>query len=409
MADDHHHGSRDRWSCLGRDVRVGYCTNVHAGESYRDVMANLERHAMRVKEIVSPHEPMGLGLWLSATAARRLIDDQWIEPLRDWLRERGLKVFTLNGFPHGSFHDSVVKDRVYQPDWTAVERVRYTHDLVTILTRLLDAGEEGSISTLPLGWPAHEPWHDEHLTAAAMQLTSIAALLHRANEDDGRCIHLDIEPEPGCVLQTAEAAAHFLRDRVFPMSDGVNLPARTYIRVCHDVCHTAVVFEDQAEAFEIYERAEVRVGKVQVSSAIDVDLDAMPLERRVMALDRLRAFAEPRYLHQTTVRHRGRDDTFIDLPDALASRHGRESHGRWRVHYHVPIFLDSLDSADIGTTQGEIAPAVRAARAMNVRHWEVETYAWDVLPRELRPSSLAEGIARELTWFEELCRAEFSP
>ncbi len=406
MRDDR---ASQRWSSLGRDAQVGYCTNVHAGETYHEILVNLERHALRVKEIVSPKEPMGIGLWISAAAARQFIDDQWVEPLRDWLRERGLKVFTLNGFPHDSFHDEVVKDRVYQPDWTTMERVRYTQDLVTILTWLLDEDEEGSISTLPLGWPGHETWNDQRLTAAAMQLSTITIPLHDAYETDGRFIHLDLEPEPGCVLQTAEEAAIFLRDRVFPMSEGVDLPCREYVRVCHDVCHAAVLFEDQAESFEIYERAGVRVGKVQVSSAIDVDLDAIEPARQRAALDRLRAFAEPRYLHQTTVRYRGREDTFIDLPDALSSRYGREAMGRWRIHFHMPIFLDHVESSDIGTTQREIAPAVRAAKAMNVRHWEVETYAWAVLPPELRRGSLAEGIARELTWFEELCLAEASP
>lgn len=403
---DGHGEGGGRWMSLGRDARVGYCTNVHAGETYKEILANLETHALRVKEIVSPDEPMGIGLWISAGAARQIVEERWIERLRDWLGERGLKVFTLNGFPHDHFHEEVVKDRVYRPDWISTLRVQYTHDLVMILTWLLNEGEEGSISTLPLGWPGHARWGERQLTAAAMQLATITMALHFAYEQDGRFIHLDIEPEPGCVLQTAEEAAVFLRDRLFPMSEGVNLPSREYVRICHDVCHAAVLFEDQVESLRVYERAGVRVGKVQVSSALDVDFDAMMPERRIEAMSRLAQFAEPRYLHQTTVKRGGREDTFVDLPDALGSRHGREMAGRWRVHFHVPIFLEEVGSGGIGTTRGEIAEAVRAARAMGVRHWEVETYAWEVLPKELRPASLAEGIARELSWFEALCRAE---
>jgi hypothetical protein len=104
---------------------------------------------------------------------------------------------------------------------------------------------------------------------------------------------------------------------------------------------------------------------------------------------------------------------FDDLPDALASRHGRDLAGRWRVHFHVPIYMDRIGS--LGTTRGEIEAVVRACggpvadrpeqpvenRLHQIRHWEVETYAWEVLPDDLRPESLAEGIARELAWFKE--------
>ena len=36
-----------------------------------------------------------------------------------------------------------------------------------------------------------------------------------------------------------------------------------------------------------------------------------------------------------------------------------------------------------------------------VRHFEVETYAWNVLPKELRTDDLAEGIAREILWLND--------
>jgi hypothetical protein len=32
------------------------------------------------------------------------------------------------------------------------------------------------------------------------------------------------------------------------------------------------------------------------------------------------------------------------------------------------------------------------------KHFEVETYAWNVLPEELRVDDLAEGIAKEMQW-----------
>ncbi|HRP63971.1 MAG TPA: hypothetical protein PK400_11795, partial [Phycisphaerales bacterium] len=49
---------------------IGYCTNVHAGATLEQTQSNLKQHALAVKTIVSPHHPMGIGLRLSARAAR---------------------------------------------------------------------------------------------------------------------------------------------------------------------------------------------------------------------------------------------------------------------------------------------------------------------------------------------------
>ena len=41
-----------------------------------------------------------------------------------------------------------------------------------------------------------------------------------------------------------------------------------------------------------------------------------------------------------------------------------------------------------------------AKKHTNCQHFEVETYAWGVLPPELKQPDLAVGIAEELKWFE---------
>jgi hypothetical protein len=130
---------------------TGYCTNVHAGATLKATRANLDRHALAVKVRFSPDKPMGVGLWLSAKAAEELLLNHGEEELGEWLAERALVPYTLNGFPYGDFHQEVVKHRVYQPTWWQPERLHYTMQLVEILDTILPAGLEGSISTLPCG------------------------------------------------------------------------------------------------------------------------------------------------------------------------------------------------------------------------------------------------------------------
>ena len=66
-----------------------------------------------------------------------------------WLEEKNCYVFTINGFPYGNFHGERVKEQVYRPDWSNPDRLEYTVLLFEILEKLLQPGEEGSVSTLP--------------------------------------------------------------------------------------------------------------------------------------------------------------------------------------------------------------------------------------------------------------------
>jgi hypothetical protein len=309
-------------------------------------------------------------------------------------------VFTLNGFPHDDFHEDVVKDRVYRPDWTTVLRSEFTHDLVRILIELLDEGAEGSISTLPIGWPRHREWGERQLEAAAMQLQLAAQILALESESSGHELHLDIEPEPGCVIGRCEEMVEFFQGPLLAM--GHEEEIRRHIRVCHDVCHAAVMFEGQDDVLCRYADAGIRVGKVQISNAPRVVMEG----DREAAIAMLRRFVEPRYLHQTMVADGERRWFFEDLPEALSALDDPRadvdlSAGEWRVHFHVPVYLESIGA--LGTTRDQILPAIRAAREYHdCRSFEVETYAWGVLPEELRVGTLAEGIARELAWVRDL-------
>ncbi len=316
------------------------------------------------------------------------------ESLRDFLGAEGLLAYTFNGFPWGDFHQPIVKHRVYAPDWSDPGRVAYTRDLIAILACLLPEDSlEGSISTLGVGWNSIGA-EEESLRRAVENLLGVAAHLKRLEDSTGVLIHLDLEPEPGCYLQRGSDVVAFFSRHLIPGSRGIDI-AR-YLRVCHDVCHAAVMFEEPEELFGLYDDAGIAIGKVQISSGLRVRFDDLDDSDRGRALRQLGGFCEPRYLHQTVVRRRDGVVFHEDLPDALAAS---EPAGEWRVHFHVPINLDRIDL--LGTTQLEIGRSIELLRDRGVRHWEVETYAWDVLPPPLGVDILADGIARELDWLLE--------
>jgi hypothetical protein len=377
----------------------GYCTNVHANASLEKTRANLEKHALEVKRRVSPNEPMGIGLWLSANAAQELVSSGQVAEFAAWLREIGVVPFTMNGFPYGDFHESVVKHKVYQPTWYEQPRLDYTVQLAEILNELLPPGVEGSISTLPIAWPAKfgEPLSDDLLQAAAANLGSAANELAELEARTGRLIYVCIEPEPGCALDTANDIVGFFQD--YLLSSGEERFVRRHVRVCHDICHSAVMFEDQAGAIKKYQAAGIEIGKVQVSSAVGVDFDAIPTAERQAALEILKTkFVEQRYLHQTCIRDGDTTTLYEDLPLAIAQA---KPSGQWRTHFHVPIYWSGSQSFQ--TFQDQIQPCIQAVLThSHCRHFEVETYAWGVLPPELQHAELAEGIAQEMEWFKSL-------
>lgn len=147
------------------------------------------------------------------------------------------------------------------------------------------------------------------------------------------------------------------------------------------------MFEPQAEALETYRRGGVRVGKVQISSALTCDGSEGSFRA-------LREFDEPQFLHQTcALDGKGEVHFFEDLERAFDDA----PDGPWRVHFHVPVDLEALGA--LGTTQREIDACLSHIKPEDgIRHFEVETYAWNVLPMEFRRASLARGIADELKW-----------
>jgi hypothetical protein len=103
------------------------------------------------------------------------------------------------------------------------------------------------------------------------------------------------------------------------------------------------------------------------------------------------------YLHQVVERSGEGLARFADLDAALASEGWRRRDSEWRVHFHVPVFLESLDG--FASTQAFVREALALHKARNRSpHLEVETYTWSVLPERERRAPVEEAIARELQW-----------
>ena len=385
-----------------------YCTNIHPGEDWATVASTLKQHLPMLKAQLAPETPFGVGLRLSNQAAHTLLSGDRLPQFCRWLDDEGLYVFTLNGFPYGSFHGEVVKDRVYAPDWRTRERVDYTIRLARILAQLAPDGTAGSISTSPL---SYKPWLDGSATEEAFHtgsrhLAEVAVALAQIEDETGVHLHVDLEPEPDCLIENTAESIAFFEDWLWPvggarLADALEVKRETaqsllrrHIQLCYDTCHFAVEYETPAEAFAQFAAAGVPIGKVQLSAALRVPL---PLAGRSAIAERLQPFAEATYLHQVVERRPdGSLHRYPDLPDALP--HLDTTPGtEWRIHFHVPLFTEGFDG--LQSTRRAIPRTLDVLRddPTICTHLEVETYTWDVLPDGLK-TDLATSIRRELEW-----------
>lgn len=387
---------------LQHGIHLGYCTNIHRGETWAQTWRTLEDYTLRVKDRVAGGKPYGIGLRLGDQASRELAEPCQLAEFQEWLEKHNCYIFTINGFPYGNFHGERVKEQVFKPDWTSKDRLEYTNRLFDILSQLLPKGMSGSVSTLP---GSHKEFGIgmEELEAIFANLKSCSEHIQSICDRTGQDLHLGLEPEPLGLVETSGELLKFFGlyvdqypgDRTFLKRVGVN----------YDCCHLAVEFEEANEALSRIHDAGIRLSKLHLSSALK-------LKPTPENLDRLKSFDEPVYFHQVIIRE---GDTPLrrlrDIPNAmeLAASMPYEIGDEWRVHFHVPLHAEP--SGGFSDTKDHILDALDwlAKHPTACQHLEMETYTWEVLPEELRTGDVVDQLSAEYAWtLGELGKRGFS-
>ena len=350
-----------------------YCMNVHPAASMVDVMENVVKYAVPVKEQVCPDAPFGLGLWLPSGAVCYFADHaaQFV----DLLCEHDLYAFTFNGFPYGIFHGARVKEQVYQPDWGKRARVDYTEALLVALSSLLPKGRCGSISTVPVCYGKTLP------AEAIYNLRAAADTARQISRIKNKKMFLALEPEPDCYLENTDDVLRF-----FELLRREEPGITDVLGVCLDTCHFALQRECPREAYRRIRAAGIPIPKVQLSTALTYRSQEGQDGSETRAA--LAPFADDVYLHQTRVVGDGNVQRFSDLPQALQSC----PEGEWLIHFHVPLHFSG--NGAVGSTQGDLtAEFLRELADEPGLHLEIETYTFLVLPNASQP--VRESIADE--------------
>ena len=376
---------------------LSYCTNVHPGRSLAEVERGLDEYTAPLRDNFG--QPLAAGLWLAAPVIEELLaDSQTVSRFREGLDRRRLSCHTLNAFPFGDFHSRRVKENVYLPDWSDPKRLAYTVNCARVLSQLLSDGVEGSISSVPLAFQGF-PHAADHFDHCVGQLIDAAIAFDRLFQETGKVIRLAIEPEPHCLVETTdEAVALFNRITQVARERNAAAAARQHLGLCFDVCHQAVEFEDIPASIRKLSAAQVRINKVHITCALELETPAANHAGRTA----LAGYVEERYLHQTLARSgQGPLLKQIDLSTDLALAPADEFRNAdaWRIHFHVPVHAEQL--GPLRTTRRELRQALETvARELSYApHLEVETYTWEVLPGRpafASPQGLVDGLTAEM-------------
>ncbi len=388
-----------------------YSTLVHPGDTWEEMRASLETYVPEVKRRFCPDAPMGVSLRISNASAERLIADPaeraWV---KEFLDANDLYVYTVNAFPFGPFKGEVVKEQVYEPDWTTQARTRYTMNVARILAEITGPDVEPTIQTAPLAFRPNVA-DDAYIAAFTDNLLRVVAFLMNLEKETGRRVKLALEPEPYCFLETIEETVEYFNAYVYTTSAARRLAelsgqplaevfqgVRRYLGVVFDICHQSVQFEDITEDLQMLVDAAIPIYKLQEASALQVPdvTDEMVTE--------LKRYTGTIYLSQTTELRDGTVTRYLNLEDAIAAYEADPGPRSWRTHFHVPVFLDDL--GPFRTTRAGIDAALAFhARSPLSTHLEIETYTWDVLPEHLKTGDITEYVVRELEYVrDELAR-----
>jgi hypothetical protein len=381
-----------------------YSTLVHPADNWEQLWTSLNTYLPRVKARVSPGAPFGVCIRLAAPTAELLAASRADrEKLKRFLADNDMYVYTVNAFPYGAFKGTVVKEQVYEPDWRTEERTRYTINVADILADITRADISPSIQTAPLGFKPNVTGPDV-VASYTEHVLRVAAHLVQLEARTGRTVTLAIEPEPHCFLETTDETVAYFTGHLYtgaaagrlaklasiPISEA-HVALRRHIGIVFDIGHQAVGFEHIPTSLQKLVDASIPIFKLQEVAAMHIP------EVTEDAVAALAQYARTVYLTQTVEKKNGRITKFLNVEDAFAAWKTDPGPREWRIHFHVPVFLEDLGA--FRTTRFALEEALKFHKATPLsRQLEIETYTWDVLPDHLKTGDIVDYVCREIEW-----------
>lgn len=384
---------------------------VHAGAirpvtSFADIQATVRESLAPINLALGNTSPVGVSVRLSQAA----LQDPALDAtnLKALLGEYHLELAGISGVSISGG----AKEQVHHPDWRSEDRLSFMFGATNLMSGI--AGEEGPEIGITTNALSHRSWLDIDFPGnwAALTLNIVRVVQHLATirEKTGTTMHIDLEVEPGSVLRDTDDVIRFWNDWLLTrgaamlsdkmqVTDGTAVDAMNrHIRLALDTAHAAVVGDDAAASLDRLTEAGVGIGRLQVSSALEVTVPGDG-NGRTELLGHLDAIRSEKLLQQVVATRDGDIvQRYDDLPPTVESTSAGET---WRIHTHAPVLADRYGIWR--STREDAAAWVReiVSRGIDVGMIELRSANWDVVPADDR-GEIEEMIAREAEWVRSL-------
>jgi len=371
-----------------------YCMNNHPASNYQELKSNLTQFARPIKEAVKEYGEMSIELHLNDIVANETLNS--CDDLINHLKELNLLVTSINNFPLIDFHQPIVKEKVYLPNWAHSERLESTKTCAQILANIVLAQPESKSIQVPISTLAGcYQYHDYDSDQMLENFLSMADFLIQLNQDNNIHLTLALEPEPQTTLDTKESIIKFFKKDLKIKAEQTKRNYDQILKVIglnFDTCHSSVIFEKPKDVVEELLNQNIPIFKFHITSAPKF---CSPITKdKIEALKKLN---EPKYLHQTYTKIKNKIIAYQDL-NLLVDSNIMDV-DEIRTHFHTPLYLTDFGPAK--TTNNEVEELLQFLKTIpNTYNFVTETYTWpqhlDAI--EAENFDIKKGIQDEVSW-----------
>ncbi len=365
---------------------ITYCSNIFTQKDLNSLLFNLNKYSSILKKNFR-NKKFCLGLCFSNILTNTLFKEKNLLKLKRCLIENNFYLSSVNSFVYKSFHSKNIKEKIYYPDWTSYNRVIYTKKILIILDLISNKYCNISISTIPISFKL---WFKRQnikyiYYKSSFNLFNIMFFLLKIFSKK-KYFHLDLEPEPFCLLESFNDFLFFFNRWLIPLSKLFGFKKKylkKYINLCYDISHFSVIYENHESIINLIKKNGIKIGKIQVSSALEF---IMTESNKKFILKNLFFLMNSKFLHQSfVVVNQGKIFKFLDFKYAC------NFVGNFRIHFHMPIYLNNYNY-DLNTTSKETLNVLSMIlKNIKVKHIEIETYTYSILNQ----NELFESILKE--------------
>lgn len=370
-----------------------YCSNIFKERNLATLIFKLNEYALYLRNYFKC-KYIGLGLCMSNSLINKIRTHVQLTYLKKWINKHNLYLASLNAFVYKPFHTTKIKEFIYYPDWSTKARVIYTKKNIYFLNNVITKIKNASISTSPLTFKSWVIDRNKKYFyfKASVNMLNIVNLLINIYNDNKNYIHLDVEPEPRCLLESFDDFLYFFIQWLKPNS-GYYLESayvkkkdrylKKYINLCYDICHFSVDYYNHTNIIKSILDNKIKIGKIQISSALEVNVTD---KNKKIIINELFFLRKSKFLHQNTLVTSNKIIKSIDI-DFNKYYHDGD---KIRIHCHMPVHLAAYKRT-LKTTNSESKSVLLAIlNNIKVKHIEIETYTYDILLKKKKFESMLQ-------------------